>query len=709
MKNINLLFVVFAFSLFPVYGTSLEGELDLPLDTLVYNDMFNNRIYSQFDSDGNLHVFYSGLVGSDASTRDIYYANNVSGEFEITQITETNRGENYPVFALDKNDVIHLVYISTDDEGYWRVVYHNNLEGDFSDPVYLTQSYSNVALPYMDVDIEGIVHFVFSSNNDDPVPNYIYYNWYDPWEEELGSPLLLGQSNPSGENEARIGIDPDNHIHIVYRNQNLSNGFLKYFNNTSGDLEEVTHNEAGQISYPELLINEDGSVYLVYRLLADGRLYFMQYQQEEFSDPVPMIPPESGNPMNYRFSDFDDNGNLFLAYTNSSSANDAPRGYFLVHGKPNNLSEPALVWDIDPDVYVLRNNIGVTARGNGEIAIFFGAGGVRNSVVVSDIFFKKGIIYDQDPEITVTPASLNFELVNTGETVSKEITIGNAGFSELIIEQMDIDHADFWHEASVPFSIDPGESETIEISFSPGEVGEYEGVMTINSNATNDPSVEVGLYGEGVESAPIISFSKEEIFFEDFEPGVPATETIGIINTGNIDLEVSDYSIDSDISHWFSLHPSTPYLIEPGDTLNIEVTCNVDEVVDFENPELVFHNNSVNQPDAGIPIIIDIVTGIGNMMGEEKEFQVMIYPNPVNPASSLEIYSPEPGVVQMELFDAVGRKLWSGETNYVQPGQWSDASELIREITSAAMDGINFLVLKQGNYSKTLKLIRNNP
>ncbi len=87
MKTLQVIFS-FLFLTFSFTGSFAE-TLPFPEDTIAYNDRFNNRQWVQFDADGNIHVTYTGQYGTAGHTRDIYYANNINGNFETVKVTDT--------------------------------------------------------------------------------------------------------------------------------------------------------------------------------------------------------------------------------------------------------------------------------------------------------------------------------------------------------------------------------------------------------------------------------------------------------------------------------------------------------------------------------------------------------------------------------------------------------------------------------------------
>ncbi len=481
--------------------TMFAQVLPFPEDTVAYNDLFNNRQWVQYDSQGHLHITYTGQSGTAAHTREIYYVTDKTGDLETTQITQTNVDSNFSVFVLDENDHIHLVYIERDGNNNFQLLYRNTVEGDFSDPVAITSG-TNKGPAYIAWSSDQVVHFVFHSFISGQ-PDHAYYKSYDLNTETLSSEVQLALSDAGSEHDVRVITDSSNHAHILLRIGSVWGGQLKYYNNKTGDMQEYALPVTENVEYPALLIDDLDKVHIMYRLASTKQIwYFTRSIEGVSSEPVAVTPPGIGNPSFYRTIGLDDEGRLYIGYQNSITS--APTGFFLVHGKDGVFAEPILMWDDPMDLYLLRNTSSVTARGNGEVAFLYAPSAVRNGEVVCDIFLKQGNIFDE-PEalIEVDPLFIDFETVEVNSWNEQMVTISNPGFATLNFS-LAFSNNHFYSPTDGPVSVDPQSSVEIPVVFQVEQPGEYTGELTIASNAANNPEVVVALQGSATELFTLI-------------------------------------------------------------------------------------------------------------------------------------------------------------------------------------------------------------
>ena len=114
-----------------------------------------------------------------------------------------------------------------------------------------------------------------------------------------------------------------------------------------------------------------------------------------------------------------------------------------------------------------------------------------------DISINILISIDRLPAITFDPEILDFGEVHIDNQSDLILTLGNAGESVLEISEMSIGADGFNVEFGENISVAPGDESEISISFTPVDVGDYNGTLTITSNDPNDP-LEIPLTGIGV-------------------------------------------------------------------------------------------------------------------------------------------------------------------------------------------------------------------
>jgi hypothetical protein len=102
------------------------------------------------------------------------------------------------------------------------------------------------------------------------------------------------------------------------------------------------------------------------------------------------------------------------------------------------------------------------------------------------------------PKINVKPSSLRFEPVALGgQAATKTIVIENKGRSDLAFDKVYTgDVSDFLVTNNCPSMLEGGTSCTMELKFQPSNIGQKEGLISINTNDPKKPSVMVKYTGK---------------------------------------------------------------------------------------------------------------------------------------------------------------------------------------------------------------------
>src|ERR1700736_6279704 len=115
--------------------------------------------------------------------------------------------------------------------------------------------------------------------------------------------------------------------------------------------------------------------------------------------------------------------------------------------------------------------------------------------------------------ISVSPPSIAFGSVAVGGTVSQSITVTNAGGSDLSITKNTLAVPGFSVTGvSFPMTISAGQQATMNVVFSPKNVGGASGKLSLMNSASKSPAV-VTVSGTGVASTPTLSFSSTSLDF----------------------------------------------------------------------------------------------------------------------------------------------------------------------------------------------------
>ena len=125
------------------------------------------------------------------------------------------------------------------------------------------------------------------------------------------------------------------------------------------------------------------------------------------------------------------------------------------------------------------------------------------------------------PFINVSPENLNFGEVFVDVTNTELLIITNVGTEILSVSNLISSHP-YFSVGSTSFTLNPDESYSLDVSFSPISAGYQEGVLTIYSNDLDNPEVNVTMTGTSV-IAPDITVSpmslSSELFTNDITTG----------------------------------------------------------------------------------------------------------------------------------------------------------------------------------------------
>jgi hypothetical protein len=114
-----------------------------------------------------------------------------------------------------------------------------------------------------------------------------------------------------------------------------------------------------------------------------------------------------------------------------------------------------------------------------------------------------GISVAPQPQIVVAPASHNFGNVIVGGSAEKTVVVSNDGSAELVVTITELvggESGEFAiDDGGAPYSIFPGDSHEVHLSFQPSTLGAKNATLRVVSN---DSPQELSLSGTGVSPAP---------------------------------------------------------------------------------------------------------------------------------------------------------------------------------------------------------------
>jgi hypothetical protein len=173
--------------------------------------------------------------------------------------------------------------------------------------------------------------------------------------------------------------------------------------------------------------------------------------------------------------------------------------------------------------------------------------------------------------IEVTPATLDFGDVNSGQVRDLTIQIRNLGVDSLSVTSASISNSRFQLlNASFPLAVLPSGLAVLQVRFSPAVAGLQAGTLTINSSDAANPAVNVNLRGVGVGMAasPRIAVSVTNLEFGPVRIGQTNELVFDIRNTGVAPLTIQSMTLDNNM---YTVGPNPPFTIQPGAITDIGV------------------------------------------------------------------------------------------------------------------------------------------
>ncbi|MEJ2103205.1 MAG: T9SS type A sorting domain-containing protein [Ignavibacteriaceae bacterium] len=379
------------------------AQIPFPQDTIAYNNRFNNREFGQYNSQGLIRLSYTSGLGTVSSYNEIYYVEEVAGgNFTTVNLTNNTVDDNYSTLSIDQNDRVHICYESR-DPSIFQVMYMNNISGSFSSPISITQGGLNKATPFGKIGPDSVMHFVYYTYTNGS--DNCYYRNYDLKTSTLGPEVFLSNGEASGDFQATLDIDSNGKVHIaLVSGTTLTSGPLKYFNNVTGTFQQVATSVSVNVSYPRIRVDANNKIHIIYR--ANSMLYYIDNVSGTFSSPV-AITPAGQLPAGIQSLEIDNENRMYTTYQSSQSA--SGKGFYLLFAENGVFNDTILIADLPPE-YVTRNSSQVITKGNGDIAMFYAEGDVRNDTVICDIFMKRGNIYNIIP---VELISFSAEILNS--------------------------------------------------------------------------------------------------------------------------------------------------------------------------------------------------------------------------------------------------------------------------------------------------------
>ncbi len=182
-----------------------------------------------------------------------------------------------------------------------------------------------------------------------------------------------------------------------------------------------------------------------------------------------------------------------------------------------------------------------------------------------------------------------FDTVNAMESDTRIITIKNIGDSEMNITEFALTSATQAFELvdppAAPLSLQPDESQTLTVRFSPLNRGWDTAELLVKNNSVNEPDKYIDIRGYGFEAAPILTASHDRLAFDSVYVDSTRSMLVTFCNEGELPLDFASYSIDCiDSENAFALVNESELLdseLQPGECFDAQISFSPTEKADY--------------------------------------------------------------------------------------------------------------------------------
>jgi Abnormal spindle-like microcephaly-assoc'd, ASPM-SPD-2-Hydin len=146
-----------------------------------------------------------------------------------------------------------------------------------------------------------------------------------------------------------------------------------------------------------------------------------------------------------------------------------------------------------------------------------------------------------NPELTVSAASLTFGNVTVDSTSEQPVTLTSTGTAPVTINSATLSGDEFTASGvTLPTTLNPGQSVTVNVQFHPTVTGGASGRLTIQSNSSTNGTAVVNLSGTGTAvPSPQLSVSAASLSFGNVTVNTSSTQPLTVTSTGTAPVTIN--------------------------------------------------------------------------------------------------------------------------------------------------------------------------
>lgn len=163
--------------------------------------------------------------------------------------------------------------------------------------------------------------------------------------------------------------------------------------------------------------------------------------------------------------------------------------------------------------------------------------------------------------LTASPTSLSFGSVNAGSSGSQSVTLTNSGTSNLTISTVTVSATDTTTSGvTVPVTLTPGQTQTLNVLFSPRSAETMSGNITVTTSQGS--SAVIAVSGTGIQAG--ITLTPSSANLGNVTVGSSNSQTFQVRNNGNGTLTITQATVSG--TGFSTTGLTAPLSINPGQT-----------------------------------------------------------------------------------------------------------------------------------------------
>lgn len=201
-------------------------------------------------------------------------------------------------------------------------------------------------------------------------------------------------------------------------------------------------------------------------------------------------------------------------------------------------------------------------------------------------------------QLTVSPTSLAFGSTGISSTLTRPVVLTSSGSAALTINSVVASGPGFSVSSwKYPLTLNPGQSQTLQVSFDPTTAGSAVGSLTITSNSAAAATTTIALDGSGAAANPVLSLSTTTLAFGSVSVGTPLSSPLILTSSGTSPVTVSAATLSGT---GFSMSGATfPVTLNPGIAITLQVQFDPTAASSYSG-NITISSNSTNGASATV-------------------------------------------------------------------------------------------------------------